>query len=121
MTHKENEGNAPALETIAAQLHELEVVLGPQVKPALAEVRQALVRAMAARGRGDIPAATREVGTAMERLSCLGEGLGAEEAVVMRALANAFRAAVNRGDEAAAKESAAIMMGKSGAVERRKP
>jgi hypothetical protein len=120
MTHKDGEAEAPGLETIAEQLRELEVVLGPHVKPALEEVRHALVNAMAARNRGDVAAATHQIGTAMDRLSRLGDELGPAEGAMMRALATAFRTAVHRGDEAAAKEGAAVMMTRSGAVERRK-
>jgi hypothetical protein len=40
--------------------------------------------------------------------------------MLMRALAQTFRAALLRGDDAAAKESSAVMFAKSGAVEREK-
>jgi hypothetical protein len=56
----------------------------------------------------------------MDSLTSLAENLDPAEAAMMRAMARGFRAALLRGDYAGAKESAAVMRQKSGAVERKK-
>jgi hypothetical protein len=76
---------------------------------------------MAARDRGDMPAAIAQIGRAMDRLAALADQLDPAEATLMRALAQNFRAALLRGDEAQVKQSAAVMFEKSGAAERKKP
>ena len=108
------------LDVVLTRLGELEVVLGARVRPVLASVRETLMTAMAARDRGDVPGAVDLIGRAMDRLSGLADELDPAEAVLMRALAQHFRAALRRGDEAQAKQSAAVMFEKSGAVERKK-
>ena len=55
----------------------------------------------------------------MDRLAALADRLDPAEAMLMRALAQTFRAALLRGDEAAVKQSTAAMFEKSGAVERK--
>lgn len=120
MSHKHDEP-VPALEKVIAGLAELEVVLGTQVRPVISAVRATLVGAMAARDRGDVPAAMQRIGDAMDRLTRLADTLDPGEAALMRALAQNFRAALARGDEAHAKRDAAVMLQKSGAVERKKP
>ena len=119
MAHKHT-SDAPPLETLIGSLGELEVVLGKQVAPTLAAVRSLLIEATAARARGDLPGAVAHIGQAMERLSALADGLDPAEAMLMRALAHNLRAALMRGDESQAKESAAVMFEKSGAVERKR-
>ena len=121
MAHEPEPEIPAALETVITRLGDLEVVLGKQVAPVLAAVRTTLVAAMAARDRGDMPGAIAQIGQAMDRLAALADHLDpAEEAVLMRALAQNFRAALLRGDQAQAQQSAAAMFQKSGAVERRK-
>jgi hypothetical protein len=120
MAHK-HEPEIPAdLETVVARLHEIEVVLGKEVGPGIAAVRSSLIAAMAARDRGDVPGAIAQIGQGMDRLAGLADGLDPAEAMLMRALAQTFREALLRGDEAAAKQSTAVMFEKSGAVERKK-
>ncbi|MFI5397878.1 MAG: hypothetical protein ACHQ9S_20260 [Candidatus Binatia bacterium] len=108
-----------ALEAVFTRLGDLEAVLGKQVAPTLAAVRATLATAMAARDRGDIPAAIGQIGQAMDRLAALADQLDPAEALLMRALASTFRAALLRGDESQVKESTAAMFQKSGAVERK--
>lgn len=108
------------LETVIARLGELEVVLGSEIGPVIAEVRTRLISAMAARDRGDLPGALDEIGRGMDRLSTLAERLDPTEAALMRGLAQTFRAALLRGDESTVKQSTAAMFQRSGAVERKK-
>jgi hypothetical protein len=120
MAHK-HESEIPAdLETVVTRLRELEVVLGKEVGPAIAEVHSTLIAAMAARDRGDVAGAIAQIGQGMDRLAALADRLDPAEATLMRALAQTFRQALLRGDEAAAKQSTAVMLEKSGAVERKK-
>jgi len=109
-----------ALEAVVTRLGELQVVLGKHVAPTVAAVRSALITAMAARDRGDMPAAIQQIGHAMDRLSALADQLDPAEAMLMRALARNFRSALLRGDESQVKDSTAKMLQKSGAVERKK-
>ena len=116
----EQTADLAALEDVLLRLDELQIVLGPAVAPTLAAVRVALIEAIAARDRGDRPAAIAAVGRAMDSLSSLADHLDPAEAGMMRALAQSFRVALLRGDYAGAKQNAAAMLEKSGAVERKK-
>jgi len=109
-----------ALEALVARLGDLESAFGPSVRPVLDAVRDGLVAAMAARDRGDIPAAIRSIGTAMDRLAAYADRMDPSDAAMMRAVAHSFRAALLRGDNAGAKESAAVMFARSGATERKR-
>lgn len=121
MAHKHAEEVPIALDTVISGLSELEAVLGSQAAPVLGGIRATLIAAMAARDRGDVPGAIREIGKAMDRLTALADQLDPAEAVLMRALAQRFRIALLRGDDAQAKQDAAVMFQKSGAAERKKP
>ena len=121
MAHK-HEGEIPvAIESVVARLGDLEVVLGTHAGPVVAAVRTLLIAAMAARDRGDMPAAMAQIGEAMDKLSALADGLDPSEAALMRGVAQNFRAALLHGDAAQAKDSAAVMLEKSGATMRKKP
>jgi hypothetical protein len=120
MAHKHEPEIPLALEMLVSRIGELEVVLGKQVGPVLAAVRSTLIDAMAARDRGDVPGAVSRIGEAMDRLSALADSLDPAEAMLMRALVRGFHAALARGDEAQAKASAAAMLERSGAVERKR-
>lgn len=109
-----------ALENVLLRLDELQVVLGPAIATTLAAVRAFLLEALAARDRGDQPAAVGAIGRAMDALSSLADNLDPAEGAMMRAVAQGFRAALLRRDYAHAKEAADMMMERSGAVERRK-
>jgi hypothetical protein len=121
MAHKHEPEDGAALETLIARLGELEVVLGAHVGPDLEAIRSTLLAASAARNRGDVPAAIDRIGQAMDRLTGLAERLDPAEAILMRALAHSFRAALLRGDDDQVKHTTAAMLQKSGAVERKKP
>ena len=109
-----------AIEQVVARLSELEVVLGESARGAMPRVRDHLLAAMAARDRGDPPAALQRIGQAMEYLAALADRLDPAEALLMRALAERFRNALAHGDQATAKDAAATMFDKSGARERDK-
>jgi hypothetical protein len=120
MAHKHEEEIPTALESVVARLGDLEAVLGAHAGPVVAAVRTLLIAAMAARDRGDMPAAIAQIGAAMDRLSALADALDPAEATLMRALAQNFRTALLRGDDAQAQQSAAFMFDKSGASARKK-
>ncbi len=121
MAHKHEEEIPVAIESIVARLGELEVVIGAQAGPTVAAVRALLINAMAARDRGDQPGALMQIGAAMDRLAALADQLDPTEATLMRALAQNFRRALLRGDDASARQSAAVMFERSGATTRKKP
>ena len=120
MAHEHDSDIPFPLDAVLTRLGDLEVVLGTRVRPVLANVRDTLIAAMAARDRGDVPGAIDHIGRAMNRLTALADELDPAEGALMRALAEHFRAALKRGDQAQAKQSAAVMFEKSGAVERKK-
>lgn len=109
-----------AIDSLVSRLGELQVVIGAQAAPVIEAVRAGLLQAMAARDRGDVGAATRQIGDAMDRLANLAEQLDPAEAMMMRALAQRFKAALLRGDTSQAKADAAVMFSKSGAQARDK-
>ncbi len=109
-----------AIEQVVARLSELELVLGESSRGALPRVRDHLLAAMAARDRGDPPAALQRIGQAMAELAALADRLDPAEALLMRALAERFGKALAHGDQATAKDAAAAMFDKSGARERDK-
>lgn len=115
----EHQAELSALEDVLLRLDELRVVLGPAVGGTLTAVRASLLEALAARDRGDQPAAVGAIGKAMDALSSLADDLDPAEGAMMRAVAHGFRAALSRGDYARAKEAAGAMMQRSGAVERK--
>lgn len=96
------------------RLGELEVVIGEQARPVVAEVRAQLKEAASARERGDVPVALAIIGQAMERLASLAGGLDAAEGALMRAIAGSFAQALNAGDRGTAKQAVDIMRTKAG-------
>ncbi len=96
------------------RLGELEVVIGPQARPVVAEVRSRLKEAAAAREGGDVPGALAIIGQAMQRLAALAGSLDAAEGALMRAIAGSFAQALGVGDKGAAKQAVNVMRGKAG-------
>jgi hypothetical protein len=96
------------------RLGELEVVIGPQARPVVAEVRTRLTEAAAARERGDVPGALAIIGQAMARLAGLASQLDATEGAFMRAIAQSFAQALSAGDSGTAKEAVGVMRTKAG-------
>lgn len=107
------------LESFIGRMGELQAIFGPAAAPTLAAVKDGILHAMAARDRGDMPAAVEQLGAAMDELATFAEQLGPAEAAAMRAVAQMFRGALSRGDESEAKRVAAVMFEKSGARERK--
>jgi hypothetical protein len=103
-----------AIGAVVARLGELEAVFGPSAKETLEAVRASLIAAMAARDRGDAEAATKCIGEGMNRLAGLADQLDPTEAVLMRVLAEQFRAALVRRDTSAAQRTADVMFERSG-------
>jgi hypothetical protein len=108
--------STPALETLLTRLDEMAIVVGPAAAPRLGAVRELLQRALALRGRGDVPSATRVIGEAMEQLVALADHLDPGEGTLMRAAVRQFGAAVMRGGPGEMERTADIMREKSGAT-----
>src|SRR5437867_2983003 len=104
------------LDAIADALGELKVVLGPAAAPGVDQVEADLRAALAARERGDAPAAVERIGAAMDRLAALASAGDPAEGAMMRALAAHFRQALVRGAVGEAREAADIMRERSGSI-----
>jgi hypothetical protein len=96
------------------RLGELEVVIGPQARPVVAEVQARLREAAAARQGGDVPGALAIIGQAMERLAALAGSLDPSEGNMMRAIAASFAQALGAGDKGGAKQAVEVMRNKAG-------
>jgi hypothetical protein len=99
---------------LADNLKELEVVVGDRARGVVAEVRQGLMEAIAARERGDLPNAIALIRAAMEKLAALGGSLDPAEGTMMREVAARFVRALNSGDENVTDETVKIMRRKAG-------
>lgn len=104
-----------AIDAVVSRLDELAAVFGAEAEGVLGAVRAGLLRAMAARDRGDGAAAVTHIGEAMDRLVALAERLDPAEAVLMRTVAEQFRAALLRRNTGEARQSADVMFERSGA------
>lgn len=103
-----------ALEAFLTRLPELTVVLGPGSAAGLLRV-QALVReGLAARDRGDVPAAVERVLAAMRALAEVAGASGVPEAPALVATADRFAAAMRRGAVHDARQAAEVMREESG-------
>ncbi len=102
------------------RLGELEVVIGPQARPVVAEVQTRLREAAAARERGDVPGALTIIAQAMERLATLAGNLDAAEGALMRAIAGSFAQALGAGDRGGAKQAVDVMRSKAGDISKDK-
>jgi len=99
---------------LAGRLGELEIVIGPKAREAVAQVRAGLREAIALRERGDVPAAISAIRSAMERLAALGAELDREEGVAMREIAAQFIQALGVGAKGSAKTAVQAMRKKAG-------
>jgi hypothetical protein len=120
MANEEGSIIPAALEQLIGGLGELATALGETARPAIAAVQVRLGEAIAARDRGDPPAAMRAIGEAMETLAALADRLDPHEAALMRAVSSHFRSALLRGDVPEAKQRLDVMFERSGARERKK-
>jgi hypothetical protein len=108
----------PVLEMLLTRLDEMAVVVGPAAAPRLGAVREGLIRALALRAAGDVPAAMQAIAAAMQELANLAAALDPAEAQLMRAVAAQFGAAMARGATAEMERASEVMRERSGA---RKP
>jgi hypothetical protein len=99
---------------LGESLRELEVTVGPNARPVIAEVRAKLAEAAASRGKGDMAAAIDSIRTAMARLAALAGELDPGEGYMMRMIADRFSQALNFGDKGTAKETVNFMRHKAG-------
>ena len=98
----------------AEALGELEVVIGDQAKPVVAQVRARLIEAAASRDRGDIVGALDIIRHAMEQLASLAGQLDPTEGMMMRAIAERFTQALTAGDRGTAKQAVDVMRRRAG-------
>jgi hypothetical protein len=109
-----------ALEALFSRMGELKVVLGPAAAPGVDALERLLRAGLAARERGDLPAAVERIGQAMDRLAALASASDAAEGTVMRALAERVRQALAQGAVGEARAAAETMRARSGSVLRPK-
>ncbi|GIW41662.1 MAG: hypothetical protein KatS3mg076_2239 [Candidatus Binatia bacterium] len=108
------------LEDVVPRLRELEIVFGPGARGVLEAAQASLLEALAARDRGDRKAMVDGLAAAMERLGSLAEAVEPSEAVLVRAVVEMFRRALERGNPAEARQVAEIMFERSGAKRKEK-
>lgn len=106
---------------LVERLGELEVVIGQQARPVVAEVRSRLLEAASARERGDVPGALVIIGQAMERLAGLASHLDAAEGAIMHTIAASFAQALGAGDKGTAKQAVEVMRTKAGDDSKKEP
>ena len=99
---------------LGESLRELEVTVGPNARPAVAEMRRHLAEAVSLRASGNMPAALKAIGLAMGRLAALASEVDPEEGAVMRFIARNFTQALNFGDRGTAKEAVNFIRHKAG-------
>src|ERR1700678_4125906 len=99
---------------LGESLRQLELIVGPNSRPAIAAVREGLARAVAKRQEGDPNGALQLIHHAMERIALLGTEMDSEEGAMMRFIAERFTEALKAGDKATAKEVVGMMRYKAG-------
>jgi hypothetical protein len=105
-----------ALEALFGRMGELKVVLGPAAAPGVDRVEQSLRDGLAARERGDVGNAIAKIGHAMDLLAELAGHADPAEGAMMRAVAERFKQALQRGALGDARETAETMRARSGSV-----
>src|SRR2546430_17606527 len=80
-----------ALEALFSRLGELKVVLGAAAAPGVDQVQTDLRSALAARERGDVPAAVERIGAAMDRLAAPARTGDPPQGALIRRLPAHFR------------------------------
>jgi hypothetical protein len=99
---------------LGESLRQLELIVGPNSRPAIAAVREGLARAAAKRQEGDPNGALQLIHQAMERIALLGSEMDSEEGAMMRFIAERFTEALKAGDKTTAKEVVNMMRYKAG-------
>jgi len=111
----------PALEDLIAGLGELERLFGDAARAVVPAVQARLTEALAARDRGDPVATLQAIAAAMQQLAQLADRLDPDDAMLMRAVAGRFQAALLRGEMPEAKRDLDVMFERSGARYRKPP
>jgi hypothetical protein len=105
-----------ALEAFFSRVGELRHALGPRAADQIPAIEALIAQGLAARERGDGPAALRHILAAMQRLADAAADAGTPEAAMLRAMAQRFRDAVGRADLSRAKDAAETMRVESGST-----
>ena len=105
-----------ALDVFLARARELTLVLGPESAAGAARFEATIQQALAARARGDVPAAVRRIVEAMELLAGLVSDRDPREGAALRAAAAQFGRALQGGGESEARRMAEVMRERSGSV-----
>jgi hypothetical protein len=103
------------LERLIQGIDELNTVFGAEAVPAVQRVKQGLIRAMAARDRGDPQGTLREIAGAMGELAELGTRLDGAEGAMMRAVATGFVSSMANADRDEVERHMAIIESRTGA------
>jgi len=103
-----------ALEAFFSRVGELQVMLGPGSADGVARLQALMQQGLAARERGDVPAATDLIVQAMDLLAELASAAPGLDGPMLRAMALRFRAALGRGHLGEAREAADVMREQSG-------
>lgn len=102
------------LERIVLGIDELKTVLGAAAEPAVERVKSGLIRAMAARDRGDREGTLHAIAEAMAELARLGDGLDSQEGAMMRAVAAGFISGMATEDRESVERHLAIIESRAG-------
>lgn len=102
------------LERLVQGIDELKTVLGPPAAPVVERVKMSLIRAMAARDRGDRGATLHEIALAMGELANLGERFAGAEGAMMRAVASGFISGMARSDREEVERHMGIIESRTG-------
>ena len=105
-----------ALEAFFSRVGELRAVLGPDAASGVDRLEALIGEGLAARDRGDMGTAVRQVTAAMEHLANLASRLDSAEGPMLRAMAEHFRQALGRGAIPEAREAADVMRERSGST-----
>src|SRR5262249_15402890 len=105
-----------ALEAFFSRVGELKLVLGPRAAAGVDGLEALMREGLAARDRGDPVTAVRFILQAMRRLAELASESDAAEAPMLRAMAQQFAAALERGALGEAESAAAVMQERSGST-----
>ncbi len=110
-------GSVDSFAKLEQSLGELEIVIGPRARAAVAQVRESLREAARMRERGDLPGALESIRGAMTRLAALAAQLDQSEGDLMRAVAQRFTRALASGDKGDAKDAVNLIRRKAGSTD----
>jgi hypothetical protein len=107
-------GDLDSFFRLAEGLGELEVTIGPQARPIIAQVRGKLAEAAALRGKGDLSAALSKIRDAMTGLTALAGELDPAEGALMKLIVERFAGALDLDDRGVAKETVNFIRHRAG-------